>query len=44
MWVISERTMRAWRGLVAWGPPNDGRTLRGTVKVETVNGVVELKA
>ena len=44
MWVISERTMRAWRGLVAWGPPDDGRTLRGRVVVETVNGVVELKA
>ncbi|PIL33798.1 hypothetical protein GSI_04423 [Ganoderma sinense ZZ0214-1] len=43
-WMLSERTMRAWRGLVTWGFPNDpDRNLKGWARVETLNDMVELR-
>ena len=43
-WSITERTMKAWRGLVMWGPVNDPeRHLKGRVSVDTLNDGVELR-
>ncbi|KAI1788349.1 hypothetical protein LXA43DRAFT_1159986, partial [Ganoderma leucocontextum] len=44
VWVLTERTMKVWRGMVSWGRPNDpGRDRGGSVSVETLNGAVELR-
>lgn len=44
-WMITERTMKAWRGVVAWGLLNDSRRdLKGWARVETLNDAVELRA
>ena len=43
-WMPSERTMKAWRGLVTWGRINDPeRDLKGWVSVETLNDGVKLQ-
>ena len=43
-WLLTERTMRAWRGLVTWGGLNDHeRVLKGRVSVDTLNDGVELR-
>ncbi len=44
-WTLTERTMKAWRGLMTWGSVNDlKQDLKGWVSVETVNDAVELRA
>ncbi|EJF60662.1 hypothetical protein DICSQDRAFT_62362 [Dichomitus squalens LYAD-421 SS1] len=42
MWVVSEKTMKMWKGFVSWGSPH-GRRLNGRVTVQTENGAAELQ-